>query len=181
MGPGNSLGCLPRSGLKGRCHPTVFNRCVHQGSEWPSWTQRHESAFRSIIDRLCNAPVLAHPQINEENFMYTDYSGKCLGAVLTQKFPEGERPIQFISHKLSSSQQKWPPVVGECYSIFWALQKFRPYLYWCKKVTCFTDHKPLVYWQTANYDSNRLIQRWLLSFQEEEQVYYTSRFGFLGF
>ncbi len=98
--------------------------------------------------------------------MYTDYSGKCLGAVLTQKFPEGERPIQFISHKLSSSQQKWPPVVGECYSIFWALQKFRPYLYWCKKVTCFTDHKPLVYWQTANYDSNRLIQRWLLSFQE---------------
>ena len=122
------------------------------------WTQECEQAFRKLIDLLSNSPVLAHPRTDLPFVLYTDASKTCVGAVLAQVFPEGERPIHFLSHKLSDTQRKWPPVQSEAYAIYYAVQKFRPYLYGAK-VIVRTDHRPLTTLFTAELQ-NPTIQKW---------------------
>jgi len=130
-----------------------------------AWTQDCELAFRTLIDQLSNPPVLAHPQVNKPYIVYTDASKNCVGAMLTQEFPEGERPIYFLSHKLSPTQRNWPAVQAETYAIYFAMQKFRPFLYGAPKITVRTDHRPLQYLFTAEL-VNPSIQRWAIYMSE---------------
>ena len=60
---------------------------------------------------------------------------------ITQKDPK-ERPIYFLSHKLSPTQTQWPPIEHEAYAIFYALKKLDQYLHDAQFVIK-TDHKPL--------------------------------------
>ena len=130
-----------------------------------AWTSDCELAFRTLIDQLSNPPILAHPQIDKPYILYTDASKNCVGAMLTQEFPEGERPIYFLSHKLSPTQSKWPAVQAETYAIYFAVQKFRPFLYGSPKITVRTDHRPLQYLFTAEL-VNPSIQRWAIYLSE---------------
>ena len=53
-----------------------------------------------------------------------------------------ERPIYFLSHKLSPTQTQWPPIECEAYALFYALQKLDQYLHDAQFVIK-TYHKPL--------------------------------------
>ena len=75
--------------------------------------------------------------MNKPMTLYADASDLCIGACLTQPCPEKddpvpgipeEVPIYFLSHKLTSTQQKWPVIEKEAFAIVYALQKLDYYL-----------------------------------------------------
>ncbi|GKB50647.1 putative reverse transcriptase domain-containing protein [Tanacetum coccineum] len=79
-----------------------------------NWGKKEETAFQTLKQKLCSAPILALPGGSENFIVYCDASHKGLGAVLMQKEKCG-----------SSTHKMW-----------------RHYLYGTKCVV-FTDHKSL--------------------------------------
>ena len=66
----------------------------------------------------------------------------CMGACLCQHHEEGEKPIYDLSHKLTTSEIKWPTVGKEAFTIFYALEKLNQYLHDVDFIIR-KDHKPL--------------------------------------
>ena len=87
----------------------------------------------------------------------------CVGACLSQVDAETqeEKPIYFLSHKLTPTQEKWPTIEKECFAIHYALQKLDHYIHNVQFVIC-TDHKPLKYILDSPMQ-NRKVQVWALS------------------
>ena len=109
------------------------------------WTPDCQSAFDYLKDSLTVVPLLAYPDINKPYVLYTDASNNCIGACLTQKTDnDEEKPIYYLSHKLSPTQTRWSTVEKEGYAIYYALQKLDHYLH-NAPFTVKTDHKPLKY------------------------------------
>ena len=73
----------------------------------------------------------------------------------------GEKPIFFISHRLSPTQCKYSTIEKECYSIFYSLSKLHHYLHNAEFVIK-SDHKPLKYLLESPMQ-NKKIQLWALS------------------
>lgn len=57
-----------------------------------------------------------------------DNSDFGLGAVLTQKFDEGERVISYISRSLNGCERKYATTGKDCLAIVFAIEMFRPYI-----------------------------------------------------
>ena len=103
--------------------------------------------------------------------MYTDSSQISVGAVLTQASSDdkewipgipNEKPIYFLSHKLSDSQIKsYSTSEKEAFAIHYALNKLHYYLH-NATFTIKTDHQPLKYLFSAE-QKNRRIQAWSLT------------------
>ncbi len=75
---------------------------------------------------------------------YTDASSKQLRAVITQD----NRPIAFISRKLSDAQCKYSVTKIELLAIVKTLKEFKGIL-WGQKLKVFTDHKNLMLMRDA--------------------------------
>ena len=128
------------------------------------WSSEAQKAFEELKGRLISHPILAHADVNRPYNLYTDASGYCIGGVLTQEFEDGEHAIQYISHQLSETQQKWPTIEREAYAIIFCIQKLRQYLLG-SKFTVYTDHKPLRSLFTAEMKNTR-VQRWAIMLEE---------------
>ena len=140
------------------------------------WTSDCQKAFDTLRKSLTEAPVLAYPDLNKPYKLYTDASNHAIGAALVQETEMGERVIQYLSHQLNETQQRWPIIEKECYAIVYAVQKFRPYLLGAK-FTILTDHKPLKHLFTSEM-RNAKIQRWAIILSEygcEDIVYISGR------
>ena len=107
---------------------------------------------------------MAYPDVSRSYKLYTDASNYAIGGILTQENESGEHVIQYLSHKLTAGQQKWPVIEKEAYAIVYAIRKLRPYLYGAK-FTVYTDHKPLKSLFTAEMNNTR-IQRWAILINE---------------
>src|SRR6218665_1730030 len=95
---------------------------------------------------------------------YCDSSDCDVGAVLTQQDNCGfERPISFISQKLTDTQQRWATIEKEAYAIVSALTKLREVIIG-SKIYIFTDHNPLTYLTESTSKSAKLV-RWSLALQ----------------
>ena len=105
---------------------------------------QHQEAFQFIKDSLTVVPLLVYPDPNKPYVLYTDASDKCIGSCLVQEGDDGEeKPIYFLSHKLSDSQVRWSTIEKEAFAIFYSLQKLHFYL--CNaQFTIKTDHMPLI-------------------------------------
>ena len=134
------------------------------------WDSNCQKAFEFLKESLTVVPLLAYPDPTKEYILYTDASDTCVGACLCQETEEmeelipgmrNERPIYFISQKLSPSLIKMPTVMKEAYAIHYALNKLHYYL-WNAKFTIRTDHKPLEYLFTSE-QKNRKVQAWSLT------------------
>ena len=134
------------------------------------WTPETQHAFEVLKAGLTT--MLAYPDTNKPYVLYTDASDTCIGACLAQVCEDGEetlpeikneRPIHFISHKLSDTQRRWPIVEKEAYAIYFALQKLNHYLHDAKFVVR-TDHMPLRHLLESPMQ-NRKIQTWALSIE----------------
>ena len=58
-----------------------------------NWTAECQHAFNTLQARLCNSPVLVHPNFNKEFMLQTDASDIGLGAILSQLDDTGFEPF----------------------------------------------------------------------------------------
>ena len=136
------------------------------------WTDECQRAFETLKQQLTVVPMLGHPDPNKPYILYTDCSDTSLGAVLVQQeegetWLEGipnEKPIYFLSHRLSPSQIKsYSTSERELFAIHYAISKLHFYLHNAQFVVK-TDHKPLQYLLTAKH-KNRRIEMWAMTIQ----------------
>jgi len=72
------------------------------------WREEHEKAFLALQKELCSPPPFVLPDVGRLYVMHTDASGSAVAAALGQVH-DGmmERPVVFVSQKLSGSQLGW--------------------------------------------------------------------------
>ncbi|GJZ07799.1 putative reverse transcriptase domain-containing protein [Tanacetum coccineum] len=102
------------------------------------WGEDQESAFQLLKQKLCEAPILALSEGNEDFVVYCDASLQGLGAVLMQK----EKVIAYASRQLKPHEENYTTHDLELGAVVFALKIWRHYLY-STKCTVFTDHKTL--------------------------------------
>ncbi|XP_061913606.1 uncharacterized protein LOC133656778 [Entelurus aequoreus] len=108
-------------------------------------------------------PSVPSPGPGETYGIKADASGRGLGAVLSQQVEGVDRPILYISRKLSEREARYSTVERECLAIRWAVGALRYYLLGRSFSLC-SDHKPLQ-WLQRMKDANARITRWYLALQ----------------
>ncbi|CAM4681652.1 unnamed protein product [Lepidochelys kempii] len=99
-------------------------------------------------------PVLRPPDFDKPFLVTTDASERGVGAVLMQEGPDQEfHPAVFISKTLSEKESHWSISEKECYTIVYALEKLRPYV-WGRHFHLQTDHAALKWLHTVK-DNNK--------------------------
>ncbi|CAG8855582.1 12527_t:CDS:1, partial [Gigaspora margarita] len=96
-------------------------------------------------ESLTLAPILAHPNDNEEYVLYTDTFHLAMGAILIQKGNNGvEHVIEYASRTTNAAEKNYTITELECAAIVWAIKKFYLYLHGLQ-FTIVTDHSALTY------------------------------------
>ncbi|GJW97409.1 reverse transcriptase domain-containing protein [Tanacetum coccineum] len=119
------------------------------------WSEEQESAFQLLKQKLCEAPILALPEGNDNFVVYCDASLQGLGAVLMQR----EKVIAYASRQLKPHEENYTTHDLELGAVIFALKIWRHYLYGTK-CTVFTDHKSLQH-ILRQKELNMRQRRWL--------------------
>ncbi|KAK9049844.1 hypothetical protein SSX86_031187 [Deinandra increscens subsp. villosa] len=131
------------------------------------WGTEQEEAFRSLKQKLTQAPVLTLPEGNEDMVVYSDASQIGLGCVLMQR----GKVIAYASRQLKVHEQNYPTHDLELAAVVFALKIWRHYLYGAK-CTIFTDHKSLKYFFDQK-DLNMRQRRWLETIKDYDcEIHY---------
>ncbi|GKA67930.1 putative reverse transcriptase domain-containing protein [Tanacetum coccineum] len=120
-----------------------------------NWGEKEETAFQTLKQKLCSAPILALPEGSENFVVYCDASHKGLGTVLTRK----EKVIAYASCQLKIHEKNYMTHHLELGAVVFALKMWRHYLYGTKCVV-FTDHKSLQHILDQK-ELNMRQRRWL--------------------
>nr|GEW86168.1 putative reverse transcriptase domain-containing protein [Tanacetum cinerariifolium] len=102
------------------------------------WEKDQESDFRLLKQKLCEAPILALPEGNDDFIIYCDASLQGLGSVLMQK----EKVIAYAFRQLKPNEENYTTHDLELGAVVFTLKIWRHYLY-STKCTMFTDYKSL--------------------------------------
>nr|GEU88154.1 hypothetical protein [Tanacetum cinerariifolium] len=89
------------------------------------WKDDQESAFQLLKQKLCDAPILALPEGNNDFVVYCDASLQGLGAVLMQK----EKFTAYLSRQLKPNEENYTTHDLELGAVVFALKIWRHYLY----------------------------------------------------
>ncbi|KAJ9561460.1 hypothetical protein OSB04_006620 [Centaurea solstitialis] len=119
------------------------------------WGEEQQSAFETLRQKLCEAPVLALPEGVEDMTVYCDASYHGLGCVLMQR----SKVISYASRQLKTHDVNYPTHDLELAAVVFALKLWRHYLY-SVKCTIYTDHKSLRYFLDQP-NLNMRQRRWL--------------------
>ncbi|XP_074304796.1 uncharacterized protein LOC141639621 [Silene latifolia] len=87
------------------------------------WTTAAQKEFETIIQKLCEAPLLVLPDFTQPFEVECDASGVEIGAILIQ----GKRPIAYFSEKLSGPKLNYSTNDKEFYAIVRALNHWSHY------------------------------------------------------
>ena len=130
-----------------------------------TWSEQQETAFASLKQALCNAPVLAFPDFSRDFTLCTDASSTGLGAALMQKDNNGKmRAIAFASRLLNKAELNYSVTHKEALAVVWALRHFRD-LILGYNIHVLTDHFAV----TELFKGQSLtgkFARWQLTVQE---------------
>ena len=113
------------------------------------WDDESKLAFENIKNEVNTLQALYFLDDISPIFLRTDASLYGIGGYLCQIINGIERPIGFMSKKLSDTEQRWNTTEKECYAIVKALDKFY-YIIRDRTFTIQTDHKNLTYLDTKN-------------------------------
>ena len=119
--------------------------------------------FERVKEALCGEPLLFTPNFSLPFILQIDASDRGLGAALTQQVEGVDRPVLYISRKLSQRETKYSTVEKECLAFRWAVGSLRYYLLG-RPFTLCSDHAPLQ-WLHRMKDTNARITRWYLALQ----------------
>ncbi|GJV02867.1 putative reverse transcriptase domain-containing protein [Tanacetum coccineum] len=100
------------------------------------WGEEQELAFQLLKQKLCEAPILALPEGNDNFVVYCDASLQGLGAVLMQR----EKVIAYASRQLKPHEENYTTHDLELGAVIFALKIWRHY-HNITNSTVFTDHK----------------------------------------
>ena len=115
--------------------------------------------------KLCEAPILIHPNLTEEFILTTDALDKCLGAVSAQSTERKHNPISYWSRVLNPTEQKYSTYEREVLAIHDAIKQFRQYFY-KNQFLVLCDHLPLINMNEA--ENNPRVQRMWLKLQGDD-------------
>ena len=127
------------------------------------WTSEADAAFNKLKSILVSDLVLAVPDFSDSAAPFVlqcDASNVGLGAVLAQ----GDRPVQYLSRKLTPAEANYSTIEKECLCIVWAIDKCKRFLF-LRDFVIQSDHKPLQ-WLHRMKDKNQRLLRWSLALQE---------------
>ena len=129
-----------------------------------NWTAECQHAFNTLQARLCNSPVLVHPNFNKEFMLQTDASDIGLGAILSQLDDKGfERPIAYASKILSARERKYCTTEKEAFAVVFGIRTFRTYLLG-RPFKVITDHSALQWLHSIQIKGR--LERWVMELQE---------------
>ncbi len=129
----------PLTSLVGECGQTKSTKAKGAKKVPWHWDEVHQIAFDHLKATIGKDVVLAYPDYSKVFEIYTDASSKQLGAVITQD----NRPIAFLSRKLSNTQQNYSVTEIELLAIVETQKEFKGML-WGQNIKVFTDHANLM-------------------------------------
>jgi hypothetical protein len=141
------------------CRP--FRPLLKSNSEW-AWSTDCQQAFDTIKEKIASPPTLAHFDVSADETLVTcDASASALGACLSQKVGDVERPIAFASRVLSPAERKYSASEREALACLWACEFWHFYLYG-RRFTLVTDHQALKTLLTTGGSGHRPLRlhRW---------------------
>ncbi len=119
------------------------------------WMLVRQKAFEVIKVKLAMVPVVAYFNFDKLFILYTDVSGKGVGAVLHQKGDDRrEQIITCTSRTFNEHEKKYPIIKQECLAVVWDVKKFKQYLS-VKPFKIVTDHIAFETIRTVDLPSGR--------------------------
>ena len=154
-----------RAKAKGKKQTSSKRDTKFQPQPW-TWTEVHQKAFEQLKQLLLQSPILAYPDFTGEYpfILDTDASGVGLGAVLSQRYPNGDRVLGYFSYSLSAKERGWSITEREAYAIVKAVRHFR-HIIAGMPFTVVTDHHALRYLLEMK-DPYGKINRWVTELQQ---------------
>ncbi|CAF1480286.1 unnamed protein product [Rotaria sp. Silwood1] len=122
------------------------------------------TAFHQLKEILTTDLILDLPDDTLVFKLQTDASVDGIGAVLLQITPNGDRPLAYMSKKLTKTQINWPTIEQECYAIVQTIEKWDKYLRGHEFIL-ETDHEPLIHFVNKE-QLNKRCERWRLKLAE---------------
>ncbi|KAH7702023.1 pol polyprotein, partial [Aphelenchoides avenae] len=108
------------------------------------WTEEHQKAFDTVVQKLVTAPVLAPPRLGRSFIIETDASSTAIAACLLQQNPQGEiHPIAYASRLLNKHEARYPSVESEALALVFALREYAPYIEGSGTTVIRTDNSAL--------------------------------------
>lgn len=93
------------------------------------WEDEQEKVFIKVKKILLSEMVLNQPDYTKDFILETDACSYGLGAILSQDFKEGRKPVIFISGKLKTEEVNYSISEKECLATLWAMEKLKYFLY----------------------------------------------------
>ena len=125
----------------------------------------HVHAISNLKAMLINKPVLKVPDFAKPFSIYSDASGRGMGACLSQKDEQGnEHPVVFYSHKFNKAQSNYSAIEKEALALVLAVQEFHIYITNGFPVEIYVDQNPLVFINKMKNQNQRIL-RWSLLLQ----------------
>ncbi|XP_045769765.1 uncharacterized protein K02A2.6-like [Maniola jurtina] len=90
---------------------------LKKGVEW-KWSEEQDKAFQDIKVALTSCPVLMHYDERLPLIVSCDASARGVGAVLSQRGEDGERPVSYASRTLSSAEANYSQIQREALAIY---------------------------------------------------------------
>ncbi len=137
-----------------------------RGNHRLTWSPAAHQAFRTLKERFTTAPILHHPNPEQEFIVEVDASSTGIGAVLSQRQGDPPKlyPCAFFSRKLNPAEQNYDVGNRELLAMKAAFEEWRHWLEGARHpFTVLTDHRNLEYLKSAKRLNHRQA-RWSLFF-----------------
>jgi hypothetical protein len=93
------------------------------------WSAETETAFQTLKEALCTAPVLGYPRPGVKSIVDTDASSVGIGGVMSHVQGGSERVIGYFSKTLSKAERNYCVTHRELLAIVKTLERFHKLLY----------------------------------------------------
>nr|GEY98150.1 reverse transcriptase domain-containing protein [Tanacetum cinerariifolium] len=142
----------------------ILNAC-HSGPTRGHYGANYtaKKAFRTLKDKLTEAPILIAPNWDQPFELMCDASDYAVGAFLGQRIEKHFRPIHYASKTMNQAEANYTTTEKEMLAVVYAFKKFRSYLIMNKSIV-YTDHSALKY-LFAKKDGKARLLRWILLLQ----------------
>nr|GFA54206.1 DNA-directed DNA polymerase [Tanacetum cinerariifolium] len=111
-------------------------------------------AFRTLLDKLTEAPILIAPNWDQPFEVMCDASDYAVGAVLGQRIEKHFRPIHYASKTMNQAEANYTTTKKEMLAVVYAFEKFRSYLIMNKSIEF--DFKVIDTRGAKNYPADHL-------------------------